>query len=85
MEIKNEEVVGKTIHEVWPNTNPSWINSFGKVAITGAADSIEIHHPSSGKQYHCNIYRPEKSRERFCVIFEESKEPGQVKKARESK
>jgi len=84
MEVKHDEVQGKTIHDVWPNTNPSWIKSFGQVAKTGVANSIEIQPTSTRKQYHCNIYRPEESRERFCVIFEESKVPGQVQTMRES-
>jgi len=41
MDVKNEEVQGKTMHQVWPSTEASRIKTFGQVAITGVPDSKE--------------------------------------------
>ncbi len=38
--LKAENLVGRTVLEVMPNTEPSWIQKFGQVAITG--ESIHI-------------------------------------------
>ncbi|HON23366.1 MAG TPA: ATP-binding protein [Syntrophales bacterium] len=69
--VRNEEVKGKTVHEVWPDTEPSWIEMYGKVAVTGIPSSFEMYHEPTGKLYHCNVYRPWDSRDSFCVIFED--------------
>jgi PAS domain S-box-containing protein len=69
--IELAEVRGKTIHEVWPGTEPSWIEAYGKVAITGIPSSFEMDHSPTQKRYQCNVYRPGESRDRFCVIFED--------------
>jgi PAS domain S-box-containing protein len=69
--VKNDEVRGKTIHEVWPDTEDSWVKRYGEVAITGVTSSFEMYHDPTKKFYHCNVYRPGDSKNRFCVIFED--------------
>lgn len=77
--VKNVQVQGKSIHEVWPAvigamgdlTEDLWIQTFGQVAISGVTSTFELKHPPTGKGYRCKVYRPGESRERFCVIFEE--------------
>ncbi len=69
--VTNEEVRGKTVYEVWPGTEASWIKAYGEVAVTGVPSSFEMYHEPTGKLYYCNVYRPGKSKERFCVIFED--------------
>jgi PAS domain S-box-containing protein len=69
--VKNKEVKGKTIHEVWPETEPEWIKRYGEVAVTGASQTFELYHDPTKKLYHCNVYRPSDTKDRFCVIFED--------------
>jgi PAS domain S-box-containing protein len=69
--VRNEEVKGKTVHEVWPETEPEWIKRYGEVAVTGKPQSFELYHDPTGKDYFCNVYRPYDSIDRFCVIFED--------------
>ena len=67
----NEEVRGRTVHEVWPGTESSWIENYGEVAVTGRAKEFEMYHEPTKKLYQCNAYRPWDSPERFCVVFED--------------
>jgi PAS domain S-box-containing protein len=69
--VKNEEVKGKTVHEVWPETEPGWIKRYGEVAVTGATQTFELYHDPTKKLYHCNVYRPWDTKDHFCVIFED--------------
>ncbi len=69
--VKNDEVYGKTVHEVWPGTEESWVKKYGEVAVTGVTDSFEMYHDPTKKIYHCNVYRPGEAKDRFCVVFED--------------
>lgn len=69
--VKNDQVKGKTVHEVWPGTEESWVEAYGSVAVTGVSRSFEMYHGPTKKMYHCNVYRPWKTKERFCVVFED--------------
>jgi len=66
-----EEVHGKTVHEVWPGTEPSWIENYGAVAVTGIPRTFEMYHQPTDKFYYCHVFRPWNTAERFCVIFED--------------
>ncbi len=66
-----EQVRGKTVHEVWPETEASWIEKYGSVAMTGIPLTFDMHHQPTGKYYHCYAYRPWETTERFCVIFDD--------------
>ena len=69
--VKQEEVKGKTVHEVWPGTEESWIKAYGEVAVTGVPSNFEMYHEPTGKLYYCTVYRPGENSARFCVIFED--------------
>ena len=64
-------IKGKTIHEVWPGTEPEWIKRYGEVAVTGDPQTFELYHDDTHKLYHCHVYRPWPKNDRFCVIFED--------------
>ncbi len=66
-----EEVKGKTVHEVWPETEPEWVKRYGEVAVTGESQSFDLFHDPTEKLYHCNVYRPYDTPEKFCVVFED--------------
>ena len=69
--VKLEDVRGKTVHEVWPETEPSWIENYGAVAVSGVPRTFDMYHKPTGKTYHCSVYRPWPTPQRFCVVFED--------------
>ncbi len=79
--VKREEVCGKTVHEVWPETEASWIEQYGAVAVSGIPRSFDMYHKPTAKLYHCNVYRPWETAERFCVIFDDITERKQAEDA----
>ena len=81
--VKNAEVKGKTVHEVWPDTEASWIEAYDKVAVTGIPSSFEMFHGPTGKLYACSVYRPGDTAERFCVIFEDVTERRRAEEERQ--
>ncbi|MCX6134922.1 MAG: PAS domain S-box protein, partial [Ignavibacteriales bacterium] len=78
--VKNDEVKGKTIHEVWPNTEPEWIKRYGEVAVTGVSQTFDMYHGPTAHHYHCNVYRPGDTQDRFCVVFEDITERKRLEK-----
>lgn len=79
--VKNEEVRGKTVHEIWPGTEPEWIKRYGEVAVTGKTRTFELYHDPTKKLYFCNVYRPWDNNERFCVVFEDITERKKAEEA----
>jgi PAS domain S-box-containing protein len=69
--VKNDEIKGRTVHEVWPGTEPEWIKRYGEVAVTGVSQTFDMYHEPTAKHYHCNVYRPGDTQDRFCVVFED--------------
>jgi PAS domain S-box-containing protein len=82
--VKNDEVKGMTVHEVWPGTEDEWVNLYGHTAVTGEPLSFTQYHEPTGKLYHCKAYRPWDSCDRFCVIFEDITESHRQKEELES-
>jgi len=69
--LEYDEVYGKDVFEVWPETEQSWVDVYGEVAVTGRSRSFEMYHKPTEGYYYCNAYRPSDSRDRVCVIFED--------------
>lgn len=69
--VRNDEVRGKTVHEVWPATEPGWIEKCGSVALTGVTQEFDMYHAPTNKRYQCCVYRPWATTDRFCVVFED--------------
>lgn len=65
------DVRGKDVFEVWPDTEPGWVEVYGKVATTGVPAEFEMYHAPTRRVYHCNAYRPNDSPDQVCVIFED--------------
>ena len=55
---KSAEIVGKTVLEVMPDTEPHWIETYGKVALTGEPVKFENYATSSGKYFEVSAYKP---------------------------
>lgn len=79
--VRNDEVRGRTVHEVWPGTEPEWIRRYGEVAVTGVTQRFEMYHQPTAKLYDCSVYRPWPSRDRFCVVFEDVTERRKAEEA----
>ena len=69
--LKEADVYGKDVFEVWPTTEQSWVEAYGKVAVTGIPNTFEMYHEPTKGWYRCNAYRPTESPSQVCVIFED--------------
>jgi len=55
---KAEDVVGKTILEVFPSLEPSWIETFGRVALTGEPAQFESQASEVGITFDVSAFCP---------------------------
>jgi len=60
-------VVGKRLRELMPNTEDYWIETFGKVALTGEPIAYENFSREIGKYFDTWVFSPK--RNQFAVIF----------------
>ncbi|MBN1581986.1 MAG: PAS domain S-box protein [Anaerolineae bacterium] len=65
--LKGTELVGKTVLEVLPGTEPYWIENYGQVALTGEPIFFENYAADLGKYYQVTAFSPKKGQ--FAVIF----------------
>lgn len=62
-----KKIIGKTALEVLPDIEPSWIEIFGKVALTRESCCFESFTETSGKYYEVLVFSPGKNQ--FGVLF----------------
>jgi PAS domain-containing protein len=67
--LKKENVIGKTALEVLPGLEPYWIDTYGKVAMTGKSVQFGHYVQPLNKYYTVNAYSPKKGY--FVTIFSE--------------
>ncbi len=65
--LRASEILGKTVCEVLPDLEPFWIETYGKVVITGEPVRFENYNRSLRRYYEVYAYRPVQGR--FAVIF----------------
>ncbi|HNW55413.1 MAG TPA: PAS domain S-box protein, partial [Bacteroidales bacterium] len=65
--IKSELVIGRTIREVMPNIEETWIKHYGRIVLTGVPEEFEDYNAGSGKYYSIYAYSPEEGK--FAVFF----------------
>jgi two-component system, cell cycle sensor histidine kinase and response regulator CckA len=65
------DVQGKSVREVWPETEPSWYAIYEQIARTGTPQSFEMRHQPTHGLYACNAYRLPHLEDRVCVAFED--------------
>ncbi len=65
--LTRKSVIGKTVLEVMPDTEKYWIETYGKVAITGNPIEFENYSQELGKYYHVVAFRNRP--DQFAVIF----------------
>ncbi len=65
--LKREDVVGRTVREVLPDTEDHWIQLYGRVALTGEALQDESYSQALDRWYRVSAFCPAPGR--FAVIF----------------
>lgn len=65
--LQESAVVGRTVREALPGVEPMWIETFGRVALTGEPAHIEDYVAALGRWYDVRAYSP--ARGRFAVVF----------------
>ncbi|MCP4292401.1 MAG: hypothetical protein GY780_11280, partial [bacterium] len=65
--LKADDIIGKTIREVVPPIEDTWIQRFGQVALTGEPDYFENHSQGLDKSYEVTAFSP--SPNHFACIF----------------
>jgi DNA-dependent RNA polymerase auxiliary subunit epsilon len=57
-----EELIGKTALELFPNTEKIWIETFGRVALSGIPESLMHYSVEFKNYYEARIYSPERGK-----------------------
>jgi PAS domain S-box-containing protein len=65
--LRAENIVGRTVKEIMPATEARWIETYGKVALTGKAVQIEDFSTVLGRHYSVSAYSPSKGQ--FATVF----------------
>ena len=79
--LKIAEIVGKTVLEVLPQTEPYWIDSYGKVALTGESIRFENYSQEFEKYFEVLAYSPKKGQ--FATVFTDITDRKQEEEERE--
>ena len=69
--LRLEDVKGKNVFEIWPDTEQTWVDTYGRIALTGTPQVFDMYHEPTKGWYHCNAYRPSDTPDRVCAIFED--------------
>ena len=67
--LKREDIIGKTVLEVLPNTEKIWIEKFGRVVLSGESIAFESYSRELNKYYSVLAYRNHPNQ--FAVIVED--------------
>jgi len=62
-----QNVIGKTCRQILPNIEDFWIETYGRVALTGEPTHFEHYCKSLQKYYEVSVYSPKKGQ--FATIF----------------
>lgn len=62
--------------DVWPDTERSWADEYGRVATTGIPRVFDIFHRPTKGWYRSSTYRPTESPSQVCVISRTSTSSG---------
>jgi PAS domain S-box-containing protein len=65
--LRGDDIIGKTVLEVLPNTEHKWIKTYGEVALTGKPIHFENYSQELDKYFEVVAFRPKKGQ--FAVTF----------------
>ncbi len=63
----SSKVIGKTILEIFPDIEPHWVDTYGKVALTGEPVFFENYSSLAGKYFNVTAFSP--AQNQFACIF----------------
>jgi PAS domain S-box-containing protein len=67
--LRKQDILGKTVLEVLPNTEKYWIDAYGEVALTGNSLRFENYSAELGRHYSTVAYSPKKGQ--FAVVIDD--------------
>ena len=67
--LKSADIVGRTVREIFPDTEDSWIEIYGKVALTGEPESFSAYHQQLDKHLEIRAFSPVVGQ--VAVIFDD--------------
>ena len=62
-----EDIIGKTLLETLPESEPDWIEKYGQCALQGTPLHFEYHAPTPGKYFEVHAYSPAAGQ--FATLF----------------
>jgi PAS domain S-box-containing protein len=74
--LRREDVVGNLMTRLLPTDDPTWIENYGRVALSGEPARFENHSPALKRTYEVFAYRP--APRQFAVMFTDVTERRQV-------
>jgi len=78
--LKAQEITGRTVLEIIPETEPYWIDTYGKVALTGEPAFFENYSSDLKKHFEVTAFRPASNQ--FACIFQDITERKQAEEER---
>jgi PAS domain S-box-containing protein len=76
--LKAGDVVGRTVLEVLPDTERHWIETYGKVVLTGEPAHFESHAAALGKHFEVTAYRSGAGQ--FTCVFRDITERNRLRR-----
>ncbi len=70
--LKAADILGKTVLEVMPDTEPHWIETYGRVALTGQPAYFENYSAALGRHFEVRAFRS--ASRQFVTIFQDVSE-----------
>jgi two-component system, cell cycle sensor histidine kinase and response regulator CckA len=77
--LKARDIIGKTMRDILPESEPLWIETFGDVATTGSPACFEAYAPPFDKYFTVSAFSPAPGQ--FACIVEDITERKNAKKA----
>jgi len=77
--LRAEDVIGKTVLEVLPNTEKVWIEKYGRVALTGEPIQFDSYSAHFDKWYRVSSYSPKYGQ--FAVVSDDITERKKLEEA----
>ena len=65
--LSRSHIIGKTVMEILPETEPEWIETYGQVALTGQPITFQRHHTELNRHYEVYAFSPQPGR--FATLF----------------
>jgi PAS domain S-box-containing protein len=74
--LRASQIIGKTVCEVFPDLEPFWLETYGKVVMTGEPVRFENYNQSTNRYYEVYAFRPVQGR--FAALFNDITERKQL-------